>query len=177
MTSCMAAPATTTTDPLTLIDFSSAAIQEARIQNDVVMGGRSNSAFRIDDAGHGVFSGHVSLENNGGFASVILPLAEPVDLTPYSSFQVRVKGDGKDYTLRVKDDENNRYWFQATFPTKVIETWETVAIPFASMHARFHGEPVDVPNFKGDRAVRFQLLIGNKVEQDFEIAVDEIFAL
>lgn len=38
--------------------------------NDGVMGGISSSQIRFDLAGHAVFEGVVSLENNGGFASV-----------------------------------------------------------------------------------------------------------
>ena len=34
------------------------------------MGGRSNDKFKIDSDGNGLFSGDVSLENNGGFSSV-----------------------------------------------------------------------------------------------------------
>ena len=37
---------------------------------DAVMGGRSRSRMHFDPAGHAVFSGTVSSENNGGLASV-----------------------------------------------------------------------------------------------------------
>ena len=40
------------------------------IGNDGVMGGLSKSNISIDDDGHGCFKGKISLENNGGFASV-----------------------------------------------------------------------------------------------------------
>ena len=40
------------------------------VVDDVVMGGRSYGRFSIDSEGHGVFSGNVSLENNGGFSSL-----------------------------------------------------------------------------------------------------------
>ena len=44
---------------------------------DAVMGGRSRSRMHFDPAGDAVFSGTVSLENNGGLASV---LRQPGDL-------------------------------------------------------------------------------------------------
>jgi len=47
-------------------------IKEWRIVNDGVMGGISKSSLLLTDAGHGQFSGHVSLANNGGFASMQL---------------------------------------------------------------------------------------------------------
>ena len=41
-----------------------------RSVNDGVMGGLSRGSLRIVAAGVGIFEGEVSLENNGGFASV-----------------------------------------------------------------------------------------------------------
>ena len=38
--------------------------------NDTVMGGRSSSSWQLSEHDIGVFQGSVSLENNGGFASV-----------------------------------------------------------------------------------------------------------
>src|SRR5690606_16607241 len=40
------------------------------ILDDVVMGGKSNGTFSINEAGNGIFKGEISLENNGGFSSV-----------------------------------------------------------------------------------------------------------
>lgn len=147
------------------------------VQNDDVMGGRSTSDFTVTDGGHGRFTGHVSLENNGGFASVRYTFDEPQDLGDAASFQLRVRGDGKDYTFRVKADGDQNYYHQATFPTKVIEEWETISIPFGSMTAVHHGEPVDVPNFQGGRVAAFQLLIGNGKEQDFAVELDAVEVL
>lgn len=45
-------------------------IKEWRIVNDGVMGGISKNSLVLTDDGHGQFSGHVSLANNGGFASI-----------------------------------------------------------------------------------------------------------
>ena len=55
-----------------LFDFNDEmSIQQWQIEDDVVMGGRSDGNFRLDDSGYGVFEGEVSLENNGGFSSLI----------------------------------------------------------------------------------------------------------
>ena len=54
----------------TLFDFTTATNSTAwQIVNDDVMGGVSTSRFQVRTNG-AVFSGVVSLENNGGFASV-----------------------------------------------------------------------------------------------------------
>ena len=46
------------------------AVDAWRAIDDRVMGGVSRSRLRHDLAGHAVFEGEVSLEQNGGFASV-----------------------------------------------------------------------------------------------------------
>jgi len=78
-----------------LFDFQTATNHSAwQIVNDDVMGGVSTSRFQILTTGGAVFSGVVSLENNGGFASV---RSQPVraDLTGCDSFLLRVRGDGR----------------------------------------------------------------------------------
>ena len=45
-------------------------LNDWKIIDDVVMGGKSNGKFTIDNDGNGVFSGDVSIENNGGFSSL-----------------------------------------------------------------------------------------------------------
>ncbi len=45
-----------------------------RIVNDAVMGGLSSSTVSINNEGKILFSGNVSLDNNGGFASLRSPI-------------------------------------------------------------------------------------------------------
>lgn len=176
--SCMARPEVADPANQVLFDFSNAErTGDWRVQNDVVMGGRSESTFGVTAEGHGRFSGHVSLENNGGFASIVTELPESVDLSPNSSFQLLVLGDGKTYTFRVRAREGERFYYQADFPTQNNEKWETIGIPFGSMRPVFRGEALDRDNFAGDQAVGFQLLIGNKKEEDFEIQLARIEAI
>jgi len=49
-------------------------ISDWKIIDDVVMGGKSNGKFNIDSDGNGVFSGDVSLDNNGGFFFCTIPI-------------------------------------------------------------------------------------------------------
>ena len=54
-----------------LFDFGDpAAVTEWNAIDDRVMGGVSGSRLRHDPTGHAVFEGSVSLERNGGFASI-----------------------------------------------------------------------------------------------------------
>lgn len=71
--------------------------------NDPVMGGRSTSALVADDEGL-VFSGTVSLENNGGFASARGPEDPTLGELAADAEQIRVRarGDGKTYVLQLR---------------------------------------------------------------------------
>jgi hypothetical protein len=88
-------------DPLIVIDMDQ---ERWRAVNDVVMGGRSRSSLRFTPSGTAVFSGYVSLDNGGGFASVQRAIA-PVDMCAFESLRVRVSGDGKRYQVRLRTHE------------------------------------------------------------------------
>ena len=105
-------------------------ISNWKIVDDVVMGGRSDGSFTINEDGHGAFSGKVSLENNGGFSSLRYKF-ETKETSAYSRFIIRLKGDGKPYQFRVKDKRYNRYSFIFTFETTT--DWQTIEIPFKNM--------------------------------------------
>ena len=163
-----------TNDPVSIYDFRKGTPMSWRVEDDTVMGGVSQGHVEMTDKGHAHFYGHVSLENDGGFSSILYTLDQPVDVSGLSAFNVRVKGDGKSYTLRVKSAPDQEYYHEATFPTS--GEWEQVAVPFQKMKAVHHGEPVEVPNFSGGMVQEVQFLIGNKEEQDFEVLIDRIEA-
>ena len=141
------------------------------VVNDTVMGGRSSCTFRLNDEGHGVFSGKVSLENNGGFSS-IRHRFERMDVTNYSKLVLRVKGDGKRYQVRIKDS-SRRYYSYISY----IETngeWQDIAILLSDMYPYFRGYELDRPNFNHDSIEEMSILIGNKKAESFELLIDKI---
>ncbi len=71
--------------------------------NDTVMGGVSSSSFNLTEENRFIFNGNLSLENNGGFASVRSSPAE-LGLDNLEFFQLRVLGDGRSYQLRLRTD-------------------------------------------------------------------------
>lgn len=70
--------------------------------NDPVMGGMSTSKIAFGDGGL-VFSGNLSLENNGGFASARSPQDPEIGrrATGAKSLRVHAMGDGKTYLVKV----------------------------------------------------------------------------
>ena len=145
--------------------------EQWQIVDDVVMGGQSNGDFTVNKNGHGQFSGEVSLENNGGFSSLRYNF-ESLNTSKYSSFILKIKGDGKSYQFRVKDTRNNRYSYIYIFKTS--GDWETITIPFNKMHPSFRGYKLDAPNYQGDQMEEIAFLIGNKKAEYFKLEINNI---
>ena len=101
--------------------------------DDVVMGGVSASGMRMGE-GAAVFSGLVSTDNSGGFASVrTRNLEPPLELSRFDGILLRVRGDGQRYKFLIRDD---RRWdgiaYSFSFDT-VNNEWIDVRIPFADL--------------------------------------------
>ena len=157
---------------MTLFDFNfESNIRNWKIVDDVVMGGRSNGNFKINDTGYGVFSGDVSLKNNGGFSSVRYNF-NTLSSSNFKSFQLRIKGDGNPFQFRVKSSNRQRFSYIYTFNTS--GDWETISIPFNKMEPAFRGYKLDQPNFDGVQMEEIAFLIGNKKEQSFKLFIDSI---
>ena len=146
-------------------------ISNWQILDDVVMGGRSNGQFKLNSEGYGEYSGKVSLENNGGFSSLRYYFDTKTTDT-YSKFMIRLKGDGKSYQFRVKDNRYNKYSFIYEFNTS--EEWQIIEIPFSDMYASLRGYRIDIPNYGGDQMEEIAFLIGNKKEESFKLLIDSI---
>ncbi|MEO7490975.1 MAG: CIA30 family protein [Ferruginibacter sp.] len=146
-------------------------MQHWYVVDDSVMGGVSAGKMGVNADGHGLFQGHVSLDNNGGFSSIRYK-AGSTKLTGYSKFVLAVKGDGKAYQFRVKTNSSDYYSY--TVPFHTTHQWQTIDIPFSSMVPSFRGRTLDMANFPGDSLEEIGFLIGNKKAEDFKLAIDFI---
>lgn len=146
------------------------------IIDDGVMGGKSQSTFQILRSDVARFSGTVSLENNGGFASV---RSAPQDhnLAGYTGIKIRVNGDGKIYKLRLKCDANfDGITYQAEFKTRDGE-WLEVQLPFDEFIPVFRGRQLqNVGKLEPEAIQQIGFLISNKQAGKFELLVDWIKA-
>ncbi len=159
-------------EPIELFNFTqNSDLSHWKIANDTVMGGKSLSTLTINEKGHGVFRGTVSLENNGGFASVSFSL-KPLNIENYSLVKIVLKGDGKRYQFRIKDTSND-YWSYVNY-FKTSKTWETIEIPLESLYPNFRGRRLSVPNFDKQEIASFGFLIGNKKAESFQLEIDTI---
>jgi len=143
--------------------------------DDVVMGGVSSSAARIVADGVLRFSGTVSLENNGGFASI---RSEPVrlDLRGALGLRLRVKGGDKRFKLNLKTDaEFDTVQYQAPFTAP--QDWATVTLPFSVFRPVFRGRPLPgAPALDPVRIVTLGFLISDRQEGPFLLEIAAITA-
>ena len=95
--------------------------------NDDVMGGHS-SGSAVVEGGQLHFSGVMSLENNGGFASVRTK-AKKLGLAKGDVLVARVRGDGREYSMNLHVPKPLvAFSYRATVKTKKDE-WIEVKLP------------------------------------------------
>jgi len=112
-----------------LFDFAGPeAAQQWQVVNDGVMGGVSDGRFRITPEDTLEFFGTLSLENNGGFASVRTKPAD-LDINAGDDLVIRAKGDGREYVLNLYTKSRRMaFSYRAPLPT-VMNEWTEVAVP------------------------------------------------
>ncbi len=157
-----------------LILMNSQSADDWRIVNDGVMGGLSSSQMHLTDEGVIEFTGEVSLENNGGFASIRSTLKE-YDFSDYSGIKLKVKGDGKTYSISMKQTYNfTGYFYTTNFETKNNE-WIEVDLPFDRFSLKYFGRTIEEnPDMPLENIKEVSLLIGEKQEGQFKIVIDKI---
>ncbi|MGM0703628.1 MAG: CIA30 family protein [Pseudomonadota bacterium] len=155
-----------------LIDFQDA--REAtrwRTINDDVMGGISRGEMKVEN-GIGVFSGELSLEHGGGFASVRRD-PEAFELDGYAGMMLNVRGDGRCYQLRLR---TNRLFdgaaYRARFQPPAGE-WRRIALPWQTFEAVFRGRLLaDAPPLEPEAIQQVGLLIADKQAGPFRLEVE-----
>lgn len=159
----------------TLLDFDDRAESALwRAVDDVVMGGVSGSSFGAADAGIARFSGAVSLENFGGFASV-RTAPRDWDTAGATAFVLRVRGDGKTYKFTVRtSDRLDGIQYQARFAPPAGE-WTDVRLPVDAFVPTFRGRKVPFAPSLDPASIRaLGFMISDKQAGPFELLVDTI---
>ena len=147
-----------------------------QVVNDDVMGGVSASSFGQTN-GVAIFQGEVSMENNGGFASVrSLPARH--DIAGCDAFVLRVRGDGRRYKFTARTDPSfDSAIYQAGFTTKQGE-WEEHRLPLKQFVATFRGRVLSTePPLEASKVTSVGFLISDKQAGPFKLEVAWIKAI
>ncbi|MEM7234545.1 MAG: CIA30 family protein, partial [Planctomycetota bacterium] len=160
----------------TVFDFTSPATTgKWRSVNDGVMGGVSSGGYKVSED-RVEFTGVLSLKNRGGFASIRSTGTE-YDLSDYDGVAIRVKGDGRTYSLNLYTDRSR--WggsYRTELPTKKGE-WTTVNIPFSKFRATFHGRRLRNASAMNPAKIRsIGVTLSDKKAGPFRLEIDWVKA-
>jgi uncharacterized surface protein with fasciclin (FAS1) repeats len=159
------------------MDFSDASIARQWISvNDDVMGGVSEGGFRISDDKTLVFSGSISLENRGGFASI---RTRPTDLNldGYDTIALRAKGDGRTYYLDLRTSSARAAGsYRAPLRTRK-GTWQEVRIPLTDFtYSAFGRRVAGAERLTAGKIRSVGFTLADKQSGPFRLEVDWIRA-
>ena len=137
---------------------------------DGVMGGRSDGRFRINQQ-HMEFYGTLSLQNNGGFASVRMRGAN-LDLDMGDSIVARVRGDGRVYSLNLYVPRGSGgYSFRQSFKTKQGQ-WSEISLPIDTFVATYRGRVFPKQKLDPAQVNGLGFLLGDKKAGPFMLEID-----
>lgn len=140
-----------------------------QITNDDVMGGMSkgNMVFEHD---HGVFSGHISLEHNGGFSAVYRQVDQASSDSDH--IEIDIQGDGQSYQLRaIVHQDGFRLAYKHDFDT-IVGQRQKINCCLADFKASFRGRNINnAPTLKASAIREIGFLINPKKAGDFALAV------
>ena len=145
------------------------------IINDDVMGGVSSSNITINDQNNIVFSGFLSLKNNGGFASSRLNYSKET-LVGVKSFKIKFRGDGNIYKLRLRQN-NRRASYSHSFKS-LRDQWTEINILVTDFKPTWRGNTYNnYPDLQIDKINSIGLQISDKQEGEFKLELKYLKAL
>lgn len=149
---------------------------EWRANNDGVMGGLSKGGAAIIEGGM-LFSGDLSLENNGGFSSIYFRVN--FDLSYFSGIRLKVLGDGRSYQLRLESDAmfSQRWPVSFSHEFKTIEgEWVEDFLPFNELSQTWRGRRLSGYLFNPQDIRRIGVMLADKKPGQFSLKIASIVA-
>lgn len=149
---------------------------------DGVMGGRSSGDFDLRE-GRMDFRGVLNT-NGGGFSSV-RSADRAMNLTPFRGLRLRVRGDGRTYSVRVRQAGlRGGVTYRASFATRRSAPgdaqqpgpWQTVWIPFSELTPQWRGRRLELPPLDPAKVIGLGITMSDGVDGPFRIELDEIAA-
>ena len=145
------------------------------IVNDDVMGGVSKSYLSLNDEYNLIFSGNVSLDNNGGFASSRMSLSSQ-SLNGIKSFKIKFRGDGNIYKLRLR--QNNMLASYSSDFKSIKDKWVEVNIPVEDFIPTWRGYSYNnYPALDIEKINSLGIHISDKQEGEFKLEIKYIKAI
>jgi len=144
------------------------------VQNDTVMGGVSESSSTWVDK-QLVFSGNLSLENNGGFVSCFGPVDEklPNLMNGSTAIRIRATGDGKTYLFQLRGNDGTNYVQRFTSTKEKDQVYVLPLSDFTAVDWRLE-EIADAPAIETSNIYQMGIYLVDKQTGPFRIAITSI---
>ena len=164
-------------EPTVLADFSDPREVGAwRAVHDTVMGGRSDGGLTASGDG-ALFSGNLSLENRGGFASVRGP-RRAYDLRGCNGARIEARGDARRFQLRFRTDDQFDGMAWRAFCTPSPDEWRSFELPFANFEPVFRGRVLGAAGgLDPARIERVGIMLADKTAGPYRLEIRRIVAL
>ena len=157
---------------LLVVSAQANANQRWYVVNDSVMGGVSDSQFTQTQKSL-LFTGNVSLDNNGGFASIRTELNTQSQNT--KAITLRVRGDGQTYQLRLRTTNSlDGAAYTHSFKT-VKNEWVNINLTPSDFTLTYRGRVLEQqPVIDFDDTKQLGFMIAGKQEGKFKLEVSKI---
>lgn len=143
--------------------------------NDGVMGGVSKGGFTRSGEGTLLFTGDLSLANNGGFASIRMQPGE-FGLTGTSEIVVKTRGDGRTYWVDLRvSNQMSASSYRAFLPTTAGE-WKETLIPFTDFKLQSFGRELPSKPINPASITSVGFTLADKKEGPFSLEIEYIKA-
>lgn len=149
--------------------------RQIRLIHDTVMGGRSAGNISVTSEPPGIiFTGNLSLANNGGFASAEFSLAKPLAAQQFDNVYLHAMADGRTYQLRLKTPFiPNGVAYVADIQTKTAA--EYYYVPVNAFRGQFRGQAVrNLPKLNLADVNQISIMLADKQAGDFSITLYSI---
>ena len=141
--------------------------------NDGVMGGVSEGRFERTERKTLLFTGNLSLENNGGFAS-IRTQPSAMDLAGASGIVVKARGDGRTYWVDLRTARQFGASSYRAFLTTSKGAFKETFIPFSDFKLQTFGRQVSAGAVDPAAIVAVGFTLADKQAGPFELEVEYI---
>ena len=143
--------------------------------NDGVMGGVSKGGVKRTNEGTLLFSGELSLENNGGFAS-IRTAERKLDLSEMSAILVKARGDGRTYWVELRTSgQMGASSYRADLPTTAGE-WREIRVPLADFKLQAFGRALPIKALNPAAVASVGFTLADKKAGPFSLEIESVRA-
>ena len=138
------------------------------------MGGRSQATLKLVNDSYANFDGYLSLKNNGGFSSI--RAYYPPNLTNIKSILIKVRGDGREYSFRVRGNSSSWASYTHSFNT-VKGEWIEKELKIDDFYPVYRGYSLGNMPLLSDIVIKeIGIMISDKIEGQFNLEIDWIKA-